>query len=86
MNWEAIRHQYPNNWVVVEAIDAATQGTQRIIDELNFIQAFGSDWNAAWALYKQVHRADKNREYYVLHADRQELNIGIIETFGRVLG
>lgn len=86
MNWQEIRHQYPRNWVVVEAINASTQGTKRIIDELSFVRAFGADWDAAWALYKQVHHADKNREYYVLHTDRQELDIGVIETFGRVLG
>jgi len=39
----------------------------------------------AWEIYEKAHQADLNREYYVLHTDREELNIGIIDAFGRVV-
>jgi len=85
MNWQEIRQEYPHQWVVVEAIGAFTQGAQRIIPELEVIQVLESDSHAAWQAYESYHQADRNREYYVLHTDRQQLNIGVIDAFGRVL-
>ena len=83
MNWQQIRETYPHTWVVVEAIDAHTAGTERVIEALEVIDVFGDDSQAAWAHYQNIHKADKSREYYVLHTDRQSLNIGILDIFGR---
>ena len=85
MNWQELRQNYPSNWLVVEAIDAFTENNQRIIPNLRFIAAFGSDWQAAWDHYKSLHRADKDREYYVLHTDRESLDIGVLDSFWRVI-
>ncbi len=85
MNWQDIRQQNPQNWVLVEAIAASTQGSQRVIHELRLIGVFGADWDSAWAQYKQMHHADKEREYYIIHTDRPTLDIGVIDAFGRVL-
>jgi hypothetical protein len=85
MDWQAIREQHPQQWLVVEAFDAYSENGQRVIPHLEVIQAFGSDSMAAWSMYKSLHRADTNREYYVLHTDREELNIGVLDVFGRVV-
>ncbi len=84
MDWEQIRGQYPQQWVVVEALDGVTHGAHRIINQLAFSGAF-ADWEGAWQAYSTLHNADKWREYYVIHTDRRELNIGVIESFGRVI-
>jgi hypothetical protein len=84
MNWQQIREQYPNRWVVVEALNAVTQGAQRVINELALDGVF-DDWESAWREYTSLHNADKWREYYMLHTDRAELNIGVIDSFGRVV-
>ena len=84
MNWQELRKNYPHSWLVVEAIGAFTENDQRVIPQLDFIAAFGSDWQAAWNHYKMLHRADKYREYYVLHTDRETLDIGILDSFWRV--
>jgi hypothetical protein len=86
MIWEDIRQQYPDRWVIVEALNAFTQDGQRIIPELRLVNAFGSDWREAWESYKQIHHADKNREYYPLHTKRKVLEIGVIDAFGHILG
>ena len=86
MRWDVLRQQYPDRWIVVEALNAFTQGGQRIIPDLQLISVFGSDWHEAWESYKQLHHADKNREYYVLHTERETLEIGVIDAFGRILG
>ena len=85
MTWQEIREQNHNSWVLVEALNAFTQGSKRVVDDLQFIDAFGDDWNSAWERYKQVHHADKWREYYVLHTVNEILDIGVIDEFGRVM-
>ena len=84
MDWPTIREKFPHRWVIVEALDAYTEGALRIITELNIIQTFAQDWTEAWEQYKQLHHADKSREYYVLHTDREQLEIGVIDSFWRV--
>jgi len=49
------------------------------------VEEFADDSKAAWAHYLKLHHADKHREYYVLHTDRVELNIGVMDTFRRVV-
>ncbi len=83
MNWQEICEKYPHCWLVVEAYDAYTQGAKRVIDHLEVVGMFQSDWKPAWEHYKQLHHADRDREYYVLHTDRAELNIGVLDSFGR---
>ncbi len=85
MTWDEIRQQYAHSWVLIEALNAFTEAGQRIIPDLKIIQVFGMNWNDAWAHYKQVHDADRNREYYVVHTDRERLDIGVIDVFGRIV-
>jgi hypothetical protein len=85
MDWQELRRQYPHSWLLVEAFDAYTEGDQRIIPRLELIAEFGVDWETAWDRYKTLHRADKHREYYVLHSDRETLDIGVLDAFWRVV-
>lgn len=85
MNWQEIREQYPHRWLVVEAFDAYTEGAQRIINHLEVVGVFEDDWKPAWEQYARLHNADKWREYYVLHTDRVELNIGVMDSFRRII-
>ncbi len=85
MTWQEIRQKYPHRWVLVEALDAFTQGESRIIPTLQMVASFGDDWREVWEAYKQVHHADKWREYYYLHTDREELNIGVLINIGPII-
>jgi hypothetical protein len=85
MNWQEIREQYPHRWLVVEAYGAYTEGAQRIANHLEVVGEFGDDSKAAWKHYLELHHLDKMREYYVLHTDRIELNIGVMDAFRRVI-
>lgn len=84
MDWQVIRQRHPAAWVLVEAFNAYSHNGQRIIPHLELVAEFGEDWNKGWERYKALHHADRNREYYLLHTDRLELDIGVIDTFGRV--
>ncbi len=85
MNWEELRQQYPQRWVVVEAFGAYTEQGKRIVPRLELIADFGDDWKPAWERYEALHDADRRREYYVLHTDREALNIGVLDAFRRVV-
>ncbi len=85
IQWQEIRGYYPHCWVVVEAIDAYTDGANRIANQLNVIESFGENWKRAWDKYRELHHSDRWREYYVLHTDRVELNIGVMDEFRRAV-
>lgn len=85
MDWQTIREMYPSRWLVVEAIDAYTEGGKRVIPNLEVIGVFEDDWHPAWEFYKKVHHEDRVREYYMLHTDREELNIRVMDSFRRVV-
>jgi len=74
MNWEEIRKLYPQQWLLVEAIKAHSESSQRILEQLQVLQSF-ADSPSAMKQYSQIHRQQPQRELYVLHTDRTELNI-----------
>jgi hypothetical protein len=82
MNWQQIRDQYAHRWIIIEATAAHTEGDQRILTRMEVVEVFADEWQPAWERYKSLHQADRVREYYVLHTDRPELNIGVLDTFG----
>ena len=75
MTWSEIRQQYPGRWVLVEAIDAHSEGDQRILDDIAVLQSF-TDVEPAMNHYKVVHRQSPFRELYVVHTNRIVLEIG----------
>jgi hypothetical protein len=85
MNWQEIRQLYPHRWLVVEAIGAYTEGTQRIIPHLAVLGEFAQDHDSARAFYRETHRLNKMRELYVLHTDREELHIRVMNAFRIVI-
>lgn len=76
MLWPEIRKIYPNQWLLVEAIKAHTEGDKRILDQLAVIGTF-PDSTVAWQGYTQLHRKAPERELFVLHTSRERLDIKI---------
>jgi hypothetical protein len=81
MQWSQIRERYPRQWLLVEAVEAHSEEGQRILDDIDVIQSF-SDSVAAMRHYQELHRMDPHREMYVVHTDREHLDIGEIRWFG----
>ena len=75
MQWTEIRRHYPQQWLLVEAIKAHSEAGQRILEELSVVDTF-PDSVMAMQRYTQLHREAPDREMYVLHTDRQNLEIG----------
>ncbi len=74
MTWQDVRQHYPHQWLLVEAVQAHTLENQRIIDQLSVLERF-EDSRTAIQAYVAWHRQTPQREFYVLHTDRECLNI-----------
>lgn len=75
MLWEDVKKTTPPQWVIIEAIDAHTEGYKRIIEKIQIVEFFGEDNNGALRQYVQLHKAHPEKEYYVVHTSRPELNV-----------
>lgn len=74
MKWAEIRQRYISQWLLVEALQAHSKDNQRILEELAVIQTF-EDSRSAMQSYTQLHRQAPERELYVFHTDREQLDI-----------
>lgn len=74
MKWDEIREQYPHQWLLVEAIKAHSEADKRIVDEFTIVNTFPNS-RKAMKSYIEFHEQSPERELYVLHTDREELNI-----------
>lgn len=74
MQWQQIREHHPQQWLLLEAIKAHSEGNKRILDDLAIIEAF-PDSALAMRGYSQIHRAAPQRELYVFHTSRETLDI-----------
>ena len=74
MNWQKVRERYPNQWLLVEAIGAHTADDQRILNEIAVVDAF-ADSVTALQCYQTLHHEDPQRELYVFHTDREQLDV-----------
>ena len=75
MIWEEVKNVYPNQWLIIEAIEAYTEGDKRIIAQMTVVNNYQDDNNKALLQYLQLHRKHRERELYVVHTSRPELDI-----------
>lgn len=74
MEWSEIRQAYPHRWLLVEALEAHSASGKRILEDLAVVKSF-PDGVAAMKGYKELHHRVPDRELYVLHTDREDLDI-----------
>lgn len=74
MIWSEIRSRYPNQWLLIEATNAQTEGDMRILDSLKVLASFHDSTqalNECAALQAQT----PERELYVFHTSRETLDV-----------
>ena len=81
MQWQEIRTHYPSQWLLVEAVEAHTDGRTRVFDDLAVIDAF-ADSESALARYRDLHRAAPDRELLVVHTSREHLDVTVRQWLG----
>jgi hypothetical protein len=74
MQWSDIRRHYPDQWLLLEALTAHSEGNHRVLEQLAIVAAF-SDSQSALAGYAQLHRDAPTRELYVFHTSRERLDV-----------
>ena len=82
MQWQDVRNLLPEQWVTIEAVEAHTEGAQRVVSDIAIIEGYGGDFWSAWRHYERLHEIDRDREYYVAHTSNAELNVGVLNPFG----
>ncbi|MCP4357854.1 MAG: hypothetical protein GY796_07555 [Chloroflexi bacterium] len=81
MKWQDIRKTYPDTWLLIEAIEAHTENDKRVLDQISVIDRY-LDGQTAWQAYAAAHRENPDREMFVFHTDRPELDITIKRWLG----
>jgi len=82
MAWDEVKNKYPSQWVLIEAINAHTDNDKRIVEEMDVLECFGEDGDKAFKKYIELHKTNKEKEYYIYHTSHPILNIGIKKWMG----
>ena len=75
MEWSEIRTIYPDQWLIIEALEAYTDNRlQRIIDKIAIIEKC-ADGQEVLNHYRRWHLQFPGREFYFVHTSRERLDI-----------
>jgi hypothetical protein len=74
MIWQEVREAYPDQWFVVEALGAHSEGNQRLLDRIAVIEAC-LDGASVMQSYQRLHQEYPLREFYYVHTSREKLDI-----------
>jgi hypothetical protein len=86
MKWQDVRGLFPDKWVLIEAIEAyTTEDRMRIGQQLAIIDAY-PDFFQAMDMYKKINKHAPHRELFVVHTQKEELEIKVSYRFTRITG
>jgi hypothetical protein len=75
MQWSEVRAAYPDEWLIIEAMQAHTTPTsQRLLDQIAVVERC-SDGASAMQRYRSLHQQYPGREFYFVHTSREALDI-----------
>ncbi len=75
MLWPEIRKAYPDQWLIIEALEAhSTPDNRRILDKIAVIE-HPNDGSSAMQSYRRLHQQYPDREFYFVNTGREELDI-----------
>jgi hypothetical protein len=74
MLWIEVRNAYPNQWLIIEALEAHTEDNRRLLDRIAVVETC-ADGAAALKSYRRLHQQYPIREFYFVHTSREQLEI-----------
>ena len=74
MTWAEVQRAYPDQWLVIEALEAHSEGTQRLLDRIAVVETC-ADGSTALRSYERLHREHPLREFYFVNTGRETLDI-----------
>lgn len=82
MQWPEVRKAYPDQWLIIEAMQAhTTDDKKRILDKIAVIEC-GIDDNDVMTAYRRLHHQYPEREVYFVNTNREELDIRELQWLG----
>ncbi len=72
MQWSEIRSAHPDQWLVIEALEAHSENDRRIFDRVDLIEVF-SNGRDAMKRYSALQRDHADREFCFVHSSKSEL-------------
>ena len=72
MRWQEVQERFPNEWVVLEVIEAHSDSGHRYIEDVIIIDRF-EDSLDAMNRYEELRRDQPQREYSFFHTSRESL-------------
>jgi hypothetical protein len=74
MKWVEIRIQYPQRFVLVEAIKTVSINRKRTIEEMTVVEQYQEN-DEAWNGYKHFHKQNPQREFYIFHTSNENVEV-----------
>lgn len=74
MRWSDVRAAHPDQWLVVEALEARSENDHRIVERLAVVESC-NDGRTAMKRHAELRRAHPDRELFFVHTSNVELNI-----------
>ena len=72
MQWSEVRAAYPDQWLVIEALEAHSENDRRFFDRVAVAEAF-SEGRSAMKRYSELQREHPHREFCFVHSSKREL-------------
>jgi hypothetical protein len=72
MRWSDIRAANPDQWLVIEALEAHSANDHRIFDRIELVEVC-PDGRAAMKRYGELRREHPSREFCFVHTSKPEL-------------
>ncbi|HWO18221.1 MAG TPA: hypothetical protein VNO30_05575 [Kofleriaceae bacterium] len=74
MRWQDVRAAHPDQWLVIEALEAHSENDHRILDRIAVIDVC-PDGRTTMKRYGELRRMHPQREFCFVHTSMVELNI-----------
>jgi hypothetical protein len=78
MKWSEVREHYPDQIVLVEALETFSENRVRTVEDMAILSDFRDDM-AAWQEYKKLHKENPEKELYIFHTSKEKAQV--IEQF-----
>lgn len=74
MRWPEVRDVHPDQWLVIEVLEAHADGNRCVLDRVA-VQEVCTDGRATMKRYGELRRQHPNREFCFVHTSVAELQI-----------
>jgi len=74
MRWAEVRASYPDQWLIIEALEAHTEEHRRVFDRIAVVETC-ADGATALRRYRELRQEHAGRELCFVHTAMAELEI-----------